>query len=54
MHDLKPLPESFRLSGRSSKAPLLYLPEGLEPSGRGFIFSRKSLIFKSLKSSEAT
>ena len=46
MHNLKPRPESFRLSGRSSKAPLLNLPEGLKPSGRHSRFMHKSLIVK--------
>ena len=50
MHNRKPRPESFRLSGRSSNAPLLYLPEGLEPSGRGSRLAHKSLIFRSLQS----
>jgi hypothetical protein len=49
MHNRKPRPENFRLSGRSSNAPLLYLPEGFEPSERGFRFTHKSLVFRSLQ-----
>jgi len=47
MHDLEPLPESFRLSESLSRGALLDLPEGLKPSGRGSRFVHKSLILNS-------